>query len=370
MQTEMQLCHGSANGDLANAVGRVLEAQLGHTAMYDGIVSRIGSPFNDGEPRVQIIGNARGRSIYIVQSTHQPGDNFMELAAMVNAANLASAGRIIAVIPYFGYARQDKKVLPRTPITAAVVCTMLEALGVHHIMTTDLHAGQIQGMFRGPFDNLKALPVVLRQVVRDLGITREQMPRDVALVSPDDNGAERCRETGEVVGCGLVTFYMKGRDHDGHLIAGGVIRDPALVAGRTVLLIDDMIATGGTMKQAAIACKEAGAQRVIVIAVHPVFSTDTETGMSAYELLADAPIEYCYCTDTIPFSEERCRWTNSQKSAGAHRDPNRAVTAFRQLAARTTIVPISKLFADAISEVQTRGSVSAIFRRTCEAIFS
>lgn len=368
----MKLFCGRSNVPFAQDVGRALAAMRPHGTTggaFDGNVPCIASSFNDGEPRVQIPTNVRDDDVFLIQSTFQPGDTFVELATMVNASVLASARRTAAVIPYFGFARQDRKVAPRTPITVQAICMMLEAVGVERVITTDLHAGQIQGMFRRPLDNLEAVPVLLKQIAADLGLTREQQFSELALVSPDDGGVERCREVGKIVDCGRVTFYLKGRDREGRIIPGGIIRDPSLVEGRTVLLIDDIVDTAGSIAKAAAECRAAGAARILVAVVHPVLSTNAETGVSAYEVLARAPIDRCYFTDTIPFSEARCRWVSAQEHSGPHREPERAAEWFHALAEKTTIVSVAKLFAGAIHELHSHGSVSSLFERTCHEIF-
>lgn len=332
---------GRSNVPLAEAIGRAFEPK---SDLAPVAVPCIGRAFNDGEPNVQITNNVRGEDVFLVQSTHQPGDHLVELLAMANAAELGSAASITAVLPYFGYARQDRKVKPRTPITAQAVCRALEAVGIQRLLTTDLHAGQIQGFFRGPFDNLEALPVLLRQVRRDLGVDF----REVAFVSPDDNGVERCRETGKLVDCGRITFYMKGRNQEGELLKGGVIRDPDVVRDRACFLIDDIVDTGGSLVQAALALAEAGASHIYAVCVHPVLSTDQKSGNPARNRITASPIERLYVTDTIPLSAA-----------------NSADVPFRD---RLRVVSVAPLFAGAIQEIQRHGSVSAIFRRTCAEI--
>ncbi|MDP3770986.1 MAG: ribose-phosphate diphosphokinase [bacterium] len=341
---ELKLFCGRSNIPLAEAIGQSLGPATGWSSGMVPVPC-IGKAFNDGEPNVQITDNVRGMDVFLVQSTNQPGDHLIELLAMANAAELASAASITAVMPYFGYARQDRKVKPRTPITAQVVCRVLEAAGVGRILTTDLHAGQIQGFFRGPFDNLEALPLLLRAIRRELHVDF----REVAFVSPDDNGVERCRETGKLVDCSLVTFVMKQRDVDDGTVHTYGVRDPELVKDRDALLIDDMVDTGGSLLKAAAALKDAGARRIIAACVHPVLSRDRKTGELACERIARSSIDRLYVADTIPIDR-----------APGHDDP-----AFRE---KVRVVSTDRLFAGAIKEIHAHGSVSAIFRRTCAEI--
>lgn len=341
MAPEMRVFCGRSNVTLAQAIGRELSTLFGRAVN----VPCVAKPFNDGEPNVQITDNVRGVDVFLVQSLHQPGDHFVELLAMANAAELASAASITAVTPYFGYARQDRKVRPRTPITAQAICRALEAVSVDRLLTTDLHAGQIQGFFRGPFDNLEALPLLLRDIRRELHLDFHE----VAFVSPDDNGVERCRETGKLVGCGLVTFVMKERDRDDGTIHSYGVRDPELVRDRDVFLIDDIVDTAGSLMKAADALQKAGARRIFAACVHPVLSKDQKTGELACERIAQSAIERLYVTDTIPVDR-----------APGSNDP-----AFRE---KLRVVSTASLFAGAIKEIYDHGSVSAILRRTCEEI--
>jgi ribose-phosphate pyrophosphokinase len=341
MAPEMKVFCGRSNVPLAQAISEELSALFGRAVPIPCVVRT----FNDGEPNVQLPENVRGVDVFLVQSLHQPGDHFVELLAMANAAELASAASVTAVMPYFGYARQDRKVRPRTSITAQAICRALESVGVDRLLTTDLHAGQIQGFFRGPFDNLEALPLLLREAQRELHVDF----REVAFVSPDDNGVERCRETGKLVGCGRVTFVMKERDReDGSLHSYGV-RDPELVRGRDCFLVDDMVDTAGSLMKAADALQAAGAGRIFATCAHPVLSTDQKTGELACERIARSAIERLYVTDTIPVD----------------RAPGASDPAFRE---KLRVVSTAALFAGAIKAIFEHDSVSAIFKRTCEEI--
>lgn len=326
---ELKVFTGRSDPALAEAIGAALSRLLDRPIE----VPTIAKPFNDGEPNVQIPANVRGADVFLIQSTHQPGDHLVELFAMIDAAMRASAGSITAVMPYFGFARQDKKVRPRVPITAAMVCKLLRAAGAHRVLTTDLHAGQIQGFFDGPFDNLEALPVLLAAIRADLGV---QFP-DVAFVSPDDGGVERCRETGKIVHCERVTFVVKGRDTDGRLLKEMLVRDEHLVRDLVVFLIDDIVDSAGTLCGAAEALVRARARTIVAACVHPVLSTDRKTGARAIDRIAASSIERLYVTDSIPLRESH---------------------------EKVRVVSIADLLARAIVEIHRSGSVSVIFEET------
>jgi ribose-phosphate pyrophosphokinase len=336
---ECMLFSGRANRAFAEALGR----ELKHVA-FECDVPVIAKQFNDGEPDVQLATNVRGTDTFIIQPTHPPADHLFELLAMIDAAMRASAQSITAVMPYFGCARQDRKVRPRVPITAALVAKLLKSAGAHRVLTTDLHAGQVQGFFDGPFDNLESLPVLLRAIRKESDLDF----KEIALVSPDDGGLERCRETGKLIGSRRATFVVKYRDDDRKAHTYGV-RDSDIVEGRDCLLIDDMVCSAGTLVAGARALEEAGARRIIAAAVHPVLSTDQRTGETAMERIMQSPIERIYMSDTIPIS--------TQKLATADFED------------KLRVVSVAPLFAGAIKEIHNHGSVSQIFRRACEEIF-
>ncbi|MFH1098689.1 MAG: ribose-phosphate diphosphokinase [Candidatus Uhrbacteria bacterium] len=299
----------------------------------------VASLFNDGEKRVELPKNIRRADVFLVQSTYQPDGNLMELLVMCDAAKRASAGEITAVIPYFGYARQDKKVRPRVPITAKLLCDLLEVAGANCLLTCDLHAAQIQGFSDGPFDNLGTAPALLRSVRRELDIDL----KEVAFVSPDDGGVERARETAKLIGCAKqVTFVLKSRPGPGKAEVFGV-GDPSVVAGRTCLLVDDIADTFGTLEKAAEALAEVGAKRIIALCVHPVLSTDATSGERAVDRLAQSAIERLFVTDTIPLSEPH---------------------------PKITVVSAAPLFARAIRASYIGESVHGLFERSCEEILT
>ncbi len=276
---EMVLFSGTANAPLAKGIGESLGQPLA--------LAHVGR-FSDGEVRVEIEHNVRGRDVFLIQSTSSPAnDNLMELLIMVEAVRRSSAGRITAVIPYFGYARQDRKVRPRTPITARLVADLLEAAGVNRVLTMDLHASQIQGFFSIPVDNLYARPVLLSYVKNQL------LRSDMVMVSPDAGGVERARSFGKRLGCQLA-IIDKRRSGPNESEVLHVIGD---VEGKSCVLLDDMIDTAGTLTKGAAALRAQGASKIFAVATHPVLSGP------AVERLNESVFEQVMVTDTIPLSE-------------------------------------------------------------------
>ena len=276
---EMVLFSGTANAPLAKGIGESLGQPLA--------LAHVGR-FSDGEVRVEIEHNVRGRDVFLIQSTSSPAnDNLMELLIMVEAVRRSSAGRITAVIPYFGYARQDRKVRPRTPITARLVADLLEAAGVNRVLTMDLHASQIQGFFSIPVDNLYARPVLLSYVKNQL------LRSDMVIVSPDAGGVERARSFGKRLGCQLA-IIDKRRSGPNESEVLHVIGD---VKGKSCVLLDDMIDTAGTLTKGAAALRAEGASKIFAVATHPVLSGP------AVDRLSESVFEQVMVTDTIPLSE-------------------------------------------------------------------
>ncbi|MBN2495555.1 MAG: ribose-phosphate pyrophosphokinase [Deltaproteobacteria bacterium] len=269
---------GNANRPLAEAITEYLNAPLGK--------SEVGS-FSDGEIMVEIGENVRGRDVFIVQSTCQPVNrNLMELLIMIDAMRRASASQIVAVIPYYGYARQDRKVKPRTPITAKLVSDMLSTSGASRVVALDLHAGQIQGFFNIPFDHLYAAPVILDDM-------RRRFERPPVIVSPDAGGTERARAYSKRLKSNLAVID-KRRSGPNQCEIMNIIGE---VEEQDTVLVDDMIDTAGTITQAAQALMDNGARRVLAYAVHPVLSGP------AIERIEASPIEKLMVTDTIPLHE-------------------------------------------------------------------
>lgn len=278
---DMKLFAGNATPELAQKVAKRLYIELG-----DAVVGR----FSDGEISVQINENVRGSDVFILQSTCAPtNDNLMELIVMVDALRRASAGRITAVIPYFGYARQDRRVRSaRVPITAKVVADFLSSVGVDRVLTVDLHAEQIQGFFDVPVDNVFGSPVLLEDMEnRDFD--------DVVVVSPDIGGVVRARAIAKLLNDTDLAIIDKRRPQANVSQVMHIIGD---VEGRDCIIVDDMIDTGGTLCKAAEALKEHGAKRVFAYATHPILSG------KAAENLRNSVIDEVIVTDSIPLSEE------------------------------------------------------------------
>ena len=279
-RSDYKLFAGNSNRKLAEAVA----AQLGRP-LSAAVVSR----FSDGEIQVEIGENIRGQDTYIIQSTCQDANaNLMELLIMIDALKRASAGTINAVIPYYGYARQDRKVASRSPITAKLVADLLEAAGASRVVSMDMHAGQIQGFFNIPFDHLYAAPVLLDHMRKRF----EGKGDDLVIVSPDAGGVERARAYSKRLGAGL-GIVDKRRLKANVAEVLNVIGD---VHGRTTVLLDDMIDTAGTLTQAANALIDKGASKVYAYATHAVLSGP------AVDRIQKSPIEEVIVTDSIPFS--------------------------------------------------------------------
>ncbi len=277
--TRLKLFSGNANVDLARQICAFLSVPLG-----SAVVKR----FSDGEINVDIGENVRGTDVFIVQPTCPPvNDHLMELLILMDALKRSSAKRVTAVIPYYGYARQDRKVLPRAPITAKLVADLLTAAGVSRILTMDLHAGQIQGYFNIPVDHLYAAPVMLDYIRANWG-------NDIVFVSPDAGGVERARAFAKRLNATLA-IIDKRRAAPNVSEVMNIIGD---VEGKCAVLLDDMVDTAGTMVQAADALAKKGARRVFACATHGVLSGP------AIERLEKSQIEQLVVTDSIPLREK------------------------------------------------------------------
>lgn len=312
---DIKLFAGNATPELAKRIAERLYISLG-----DATVGR----FSDGEIQVQINENVRGGDIFIVQSTCAPtNDNLMELAVMVDALRRASAGRITAVIPYFGYARQDRRVRSaRVPITAKVVADFLSSVGVDRVLTCDLHAEQIQGFFDVPVDNVFGSPVLLDDILKKTDLVNP------IVVSPDIGGVVRARAIAKLLNDADMAIIDKRRPKANVAQVMHIIGD---VTDRDCILVDDMIDTGGTLVKAAEALKERGARRVFAYATHAVFSG------SAAKNLANEALDEVIITDTIPLSKEIL-----------------ALNKVRQLT-------LSGMLAEAIRRISNEESISAMF---------
>ena len=281
MTKELKLFSGNAHRALATEIAQYLKLPLG-----DADVTR----FSDGEVFVQINENVRGSDVFVVQPTCPPvNDNLMELLVMIDAFKRASAERITAVLPYYGYARQDRKVQGRVPITAKLVADLLAAAGVHRVLALDLHAGQIQGFFNMPVDHLFAGPPVIVEY-----LSRKAL-RDPVVVAPDAGGVERARAIAKRLKAGLA-IIDKRRDGPNVAVMMHLIGD---VRDKDAIVIDDMIDTAGTLVQAVGALEREGARRIIAGGVHGVLSGP------AIQRLKGAPIEEIVLTNSIPLSADK-----------------------------------------------------------------
>jgi ribose-phosphate pyrophosphokinase len=313
MSYDLKLFTGNANRPLAEEIAQYLRVPLS-----DADVTR----FSDGEVYVQVNENVRGADVFVIQPTCPPvNDTLMELLIMIDALKRASAHRITAVLPYYGYARQDRKVQPRVPISAKLVADLLEAAGVDRVLALDLHAGQIQGFFNIPVDHLFAGPVVMIDYLRKKDL------RDPVLVSPDAGGVERARAIAKRLNASLA-IIDKRRDRPGAAVAMNLIGD---VEGRDAVVIDDMIDTAGTLVQAVTAIQREGARRILACGIHPVLSGP------AIDRIKGSPIEEVVVTNSIP------------------------VAADKRAAGRLTVLTVAPLLGEAIRRIHDEESVSTLF---------
>ena len=308
----MKVFAGRSNPGLAAEIMKALGVQAGLIEIED---------FSDGETFVRIEENIRGADVFAVQSICHPGNaNLMELLIMMDAFRRSSAERITAVIPYYGYARQDRKVQPRVPITAKLVANLLAAAGADRVITMDLHAGQIQGFFDIPVDHRYAAPIMIDYF-------RQKELEDLVVISPDAGGVERARAYAKRLNGGL-GIIDKRRERANVAEVMRIIGD---VKDRDVLVVDDIVDTAGTLAQGAKALMDAGARRVFASCTHPVFSGP------ALERVEDSPLEELAVTDTIP-----------QSAAAAQTD-------------KITILSVGHLLAEAIRRIHEGASVSSLF---------
>jgi ribose-phosphate pyrophosphokinase len=315
MTAELVLTAGNANLPLAQEIARSLGTRLVQAEV---------SQFSDGEVFVQVNENVRGADVFVIQPTCPPvNHNLMELLIMIDALRRASAFRITAVIPYYGYGRQDRKVQPRVPITAKLVADLIAAAGTHRVLTMDLHAGQIQGFFNIPVDHLFAAPVLLEYYQQRLA---EGAWQDLMVVAPDAGGVERARAFAKRLGTSLA-IMDKRRTGANEAKIMHVIGD---VRERDVILLDDIIDTAGTIVQAVSALKEDGARRVLASCTHAILSGQ------AVARLERSVIEEVVITNTIPLRED-------------------------QQSKKITVLSVAPLLAEAIHRIHTETSVSSLF---------
>jgi ribose-phosphate pyrophosphokinase len=306
---------GNSHPVLAKRIAHELRIDLGEAAI---------DRFSDGEVRVEIQENVRGRDVFLLQSTCAPtNDNLMELMVLADAIKRASASRITAVMPYFGYARQDRRPRSaRVPISAKVVADMLAVAGVNRVLTVDLHADQIQGFFNVPVDNVYATPVLIDHALA------QRYPNPI-VVSPDVGGVVRARAVAKLIDDTDLAIIDKRRPMANESEVLNVIGD---VEGRTCIIVDDIVDTAGTLCQAAAALKDRGASQVVAYITHPVLSGP------AIDRINDSRLDSIFVTDTIPLaaSAKTCR--------------------------RITQLSLDRLLAEAIRRVSNEESVSAMFR--------
>ncbi len=274
---KMVLISGTANPDLSGKIARYLKTDL-----CEVLINR----FSDGEIRVRIDENIRGKDVFVIQPTNPPGDNIMELLIIIDACVRASAKRITTVIPYYGYARQDRKDQPRVPISAKLVANLIQTAGAHRVLALELHASQIQGFFDIQVDNLFAAPVLLEYI-------KGRKFKNLTIVSPDVGGIKMGRAFAKRLDANLAIADKRrtGADESEIMNIIGEVKDS------DIIILDDLISTGGTICQAAKALKEAGAGMIMAAATHPVFSG------GAIKNLERSVIEEVVVTNSIPFKD-------------------------------------------------------------------
>jgi ribose-phosphate pyrophosphokinase len=310
----LKLFSGNSNPVLAQKIAALLGVELGHAQLNN---------FADGEVQVEIQESVRGQNVFVIQSTCPPtNQNYMELFIMMDALRRASAKAITGVIPYYGYARQDRKVAPRAPISAKLMADLLTTAGANRIVSVDLHAAQIQGFFNVPVDHLFAIPTLARAWRDNFGTGS-----DFVAVSPDAGGVERCRAFAKRIEA-PIAIVDKRRSGPNEAKAYHLIGD---VAGKTAIIVDDMIDTAGTLTQAVDSLYKHGAKQVVAVASHPVLSGPALTR------LMESPIEKVWVTDTIPLSEAA------------------------QKCGKIEVISMAPVLAEAIKRIHGNDSVSSLF---------
>ena len=313
MLERIRIFTGNANMTLAQKISENLGVSLGKANV---------TAFSDGETRVEIDENVRGMDVFIIQPTCPPVNvTLMELLIMIDAVRRSSADRITAVIPYYGYGRQDRKVAPRAPISAKLVADLITQAGANRILAMDLHAGQIQGFFNIPVDNLFATPVLLEH------IKKKYQGDNIVIVSPDTGGVERARAFGKRLGASLA-IIDKRREGPNEAQVMNIIGH---VKGKQVIILDDMVDTAGTVVQAAKALMEEGAIEVCVCCTHPVLSGP------AIERIEQSDLKEVIVTDTIPLHEKA------------------------KACSRIKVLSVSGLLSEAVRRIYYNDSVSSLF---------
>ncbi len=310
----LKIFAGNSTQHLATEVSRLMGVPLGQSSV---------SSFADGETQVEIKESVRGKHVFIIQSTNNPvNQNYVELFIMLDALKRASSASVTAVIPYYGYARQDRKVAPRAPISAKCMADLLTTAGADRVVSVDLHAAQIQGFFNCPFDHLFATPTMARAFKEVIGVGQ-----DVVTVSPDAGGVERARAFAKRIDSSLA-IIDKRRSGPNEAKAMHLIGD---VAGKTAVIVDDMIDTAGTLTQAVDSLLKNGAKRVLAVATHPVLSGP------AISRIVESKLEMVYVTDTIPLSEAAIK------------------------SGKIKVISVAPVLAEAIKRIHDHDSVSSLF---------
>ncbi len=309
----LKILTGNSNPEFADKLATSIGVELGRLSLRR---------FADGEVYVEIMDNVRGRDVFLVQSTCAPvNEHLMELLVIMDAVKRASADRVTVVLPYYGYARQDRKVAPRSPISAKLVADLLQVAGADRVLSLDLHAGQIQGFFDIPVDNMYASPAFIPEMRRIVG------DQDVVIVSPDAGGVQRARAYGKKLGA-PIAMIDKRRERANEVAEMNIIGD---VAGRFAILVDDMVDTAGTLTKAAQAVVDSGAIGVAAVCTHPVLSGP------AVERIENSVLHSLIVSDSIPL-----------------RDAARACSKIQ-------VASVGPLLGEAIRRIHTGDSVSNLF---------
>jgi ribose-phosphate pyrophosphokinase len=310
VETMLKVFSGNANRPLAAAISRALKRPLGDATV---------STFSDGEVNVKINENVRGTDVYVIQPTNAPATNILELLVILDAVRRASPKRVTAVIPYFGYARQDRKDQPRVAITAKLMANIISTAGADRILTMDLHSPQIQGFFDIPFDHLFASPVFVEHL-------RPMLPSDIVVVAPDIGSVKMARAYATRLNAQLA-LVDKRRPRADEIEVMNLIGD---VAGKNVVIFDDIISTGSTLVKAAEAIKKQGALKIVAAVTHAVFAPDTS------KRIDDSVLEQLVVTDTI------------------HHDP-------ASLSPKIKVLSVGTLLGEAIRRIHEEESLSSLF---------
>jgi ribose-phosphate pyrophosphokinase len=312
MDNQLKFFTGNSNSKLAEEICAYMDMEMGAIQVRR---------FSDGEIFVEIGENVRGKDIFVMQSTCSPvNDNLMELLIIMDALRRSSARRITAVMPYYGYARQDRKVAPRVPISAKLVADLITTAGARRVLTMDLHAGQIQGFFNVPVDNLFAAPVLLAYI-------KKHFQDNLVIVSPDVGGVERARAFAKRLNA-QIAIIDKRRERPNSSEVMNIVGE---VKGATVVLLDDMVDTAGTLTKAAAALAEKGAKKIYGCATHAVLSGP------ALELIMNSPMDQLVVTDTIPLQKKI------------------------EVCPKINALSVAPLFGEAIKRIHDEDSVSSLF---------